>query len=67
MKGPLLYIVKMSIRRWVGGSKRPQNTLTEYKDGPLVGLAAIVGSRSAITCTFLRVFFFGQWYSESLN
>ena len=25
---PLLYVVKMSLRRWVGGSKRPQNTLT---------------------------------------
>ena len=23
-----LYIVKMSLRRWVGGSKKPQNTLT---------------------------------------
>jgi hypothetical protein len=25
---PLLYVVKMSLRWWVGGSKRPQNTLT---------------------------------------
>ena len=25
---PLLYVVKMSLRRWVGGSERPQNTLT---------------------------------------
>ena len=25
---PLLYVVKMSLRRWVGGSKKPQNTLT---------------------------------------
>ena len=25
---PLLYVVKMSLRRWMGGSKRPQNTLT---------------------------------------
>ena len=24
----LLYVVKMSLRRWVGGSKKPQNTLT---------------------------------------
>ena len=24
---PLLYVVKMSLRRWVGGSKKPQNTL----------------------------------------
>ena len=23
---PLLYVVKMSLRRWVGGSKKPQNT-----------------------------------------
>ena len=29
---PLLYVVKMSLRRWVGGSKKPQNTLTQYKD-----------------------------------
>ena len=27
-KFPLLYVVKMSLQRWVGGSKRPQNTLT---------------------------------------
>ena len=25
---PLLYVVKMSLRSWVGGSKKPQNTLT---------------------------------------
>ena len=25
---PLLYVVKMSLRRWAGGSKKPQNTLT---------------------------------------
>ena len=25
---PLLYVLKMSLRRWVGGSKKPQNTLT---------------------------------------
>ena len=25
---PLLYVVKMSLRRWVGGSEKPQNTLT---------------------------------------
>ena len=25
---PLLYVVKMSLRRWVGGSEMPQNTLT---------------------------------------
>ena len=25
---PLLYVVKMSLRRWMGGSKKPQNTLT---------------------------------------
>ena len=25
---PLLYVVKMSLRRWVGGSKKPQNSLT---------------------------------------
>ena len=25
---PLLYVVKMSLRRWVGGSKTLQNTLT---------------------------------------
>ena len=25
---PLLYVVEMSLRRWVGGSKKPQNTLT---------------------------------------
>ena len=25
---PFLYVVKMSLRRWVGGSKKPQNTLT---------------------------------------
>ena len=25
---PLLYVVKMSLRRWVGGPKKPQNTLT---------------------------------------
>ena len=24
----LLYVMKMSLRRWVGGSKKPQNTLT---------------------------------------
>ena len=24
----LLYVVKISLRRWVGGSKKPQNTLT---------------------------------------
>ena len=24
----LRYVVKMSLRRWVGGSKKPQNTLT---------------------------------------
>ena len=32
---PLLYVVKMSLRRWVGGSKKPQNTLTQYKNDPL--------------------------------
>ena len=32
---PLLYVVKMSLYRWVGGSKKPQNTLTEYKNGTL--------------------------------
>jgi hypothetical protein len=25
---PLLYVVKMSLYRWVGGSKKPQNTLS---------------------------------------
>ena len=25
---PLLYVVKMSLRRWVGGLGKPQNTLT---------------------------------------
>ena len=25
---PLLYVVKMPLRRWVGGTKKPQNTLT---------------------------------------
>ena len=25
---PLLYVVKMFLRRWVGGSKKPQNILT---------------------------------------
>ena len=25
---PLLDVVKMSLHRWVGGSKKPQNTLT---------------------------------------
>ena len=25
---PLLYVVKISLRRWVGGSKKPKNTLT---------------------------------------
>ena len=25
---PLLYVVKMSLQMWVGGSKKPQNTLT---------------------------------------
>ena len=25
---PLLYVVKMSLRRWVGGSEKLQNTLT---------------------------------------
>ena len=25
---PLLYVVKMSLHRWVGGSKKAQNTLT---------------------------------------
>ena len=25
---PLLYVVKMSLLRWVGGSKKAQNTLT---------------------------------------
>jgi hypothetical protein len=25
---PLFYVVKMSLRRWVGGSKKPKNTLT---------------------------------------
>ena len=24
---PLLYVVKMTLRRWVGGSEKPQNTL----------------------------------------
>ena len=31
-KFPSLYVVKRSLRRWVGGSKKPQNTLT----GPLL-------------------------------
>ena len=25
---PLLFVVKMSLLRWVGGSEKPQNTLT---------------------------------------
>ena len=33
---PLLYLVKMFLPRWMGGSKKPQNTLTSYKNGPLV-------------------------------
>ena len=33
---PLLYVIKMPLRRWVGGSKKPQNTFTQYKDGPLL-------------------------------
>ena len=36
---PLLYVLKISLSSWVGGSKKPQNTLTiykdiKYKDGP---------------------------------
>ena len=30
----LLYVVKMSLRRWVGGSKKPQNTLRNLKMAP---------------------------------
>ena len=32
---PLLYVVKMSLRRWVGGSKKAQNTLKNQR-WPLV-------------------------------
>ena len=28
---PLLYVVEMSLRRWVGGLKKPQNTLYVMK------------------------------------
>ena len=31
---PLLYVVKMSLRRWVGGSKKSQNTLHNKKMVP---------------------------------
>ena len=31
---PLLYVMKMSLRRWLGGSKKPQNTLMLHKDDP---------------------------------
>ena len=27
---PLLYVVKMSLRRWVGEAKKPQNTLLDH-------------------------------------
>ena len=27
---PLLYVMKVSLHRWVGGSKKPQNNLTKY-------------------------------------
>ena len=37
---PLLDVVKMSLRRCVGGSKKPQNTLTYYKNGPLARFLA---------------------------
>ena len=30
----LRYVVKMSLRRWVGGLEKPQNTLASYKNGP---------------------------------
>ena len=32
---PFLHVVKMSLRRWVCGSKKHQHTLTQYKDDPL--------------------------------
>ena len=31
---PLLYVMKTSLRRWVGGSKKPQNTLRNIKMVP---------------------------------
>jgi hypothetical protein len=38
--------MKMSLRKWVGGSKNPQNTLTQYKDGPLYFHKSIIYTRN---------------------
>ena len=31
---PLLYVVKVSLRRWVGGSEKPQTPLRNIKMAP---------------------------------
>ena len=61
---PLLYVVKMSLRRWVGGSEKPQNTLTQCKNGPLDNFflqlikttfsLKIVAAKEPITMRFLH-------------
>ena len=48
---PLLYVVKMSLLRWVGGSEKPQNTLTLYKNGPLYEIDDL--SRLHLSTAFL--------------
>jgi hypothetical protein len=54
----LLYVAKMSLPRWVGGSKKPQNTLTEYKNGPLHRFGAL-----CYPCHVLLTFLGSSLYS----
>ena len=44
----LLYLVKMSLRRWVGSSKKPQNPLRNIKMAPY-------SIHSMIVCTTNKV------------
>ena len=46
---PLLYVMKMSLRRWVGGSKKPQNTLRNIKMAPKVSLCMFMAAKNVIS------------------
>ena len=54
---PLLYVVKMALCRWVGGSKKAQNALT-YSDLPNNRAANLIifWGKNTYTTLYLHVY-----------
>ena len=64
---PLLYVVKMSLRRWVGGSKKPQNIYIFYCPKFLHNLLNIVELEEISFLQKGEIFFeWDYWKSKAI-